>query len=64
MNIQKIIDTDGIDAVFDSLLDYFDYIKSKQGDSVELQLAIHHLKKCESHILRELYFGGNHGKDV
>ena len=58
------MDNKGIDIVFNELLEYFNYLKTKNGNSTDLQLAEHYLKKCENHVLRELYFGGNNGKDV
>lgn len=59
-----MMDNKGIDTVFNELLEYFDYLKTKNGNSTDLQLAEHYLKKCENHVLRELHFGGNNGKDI
>lgn len=56
-----MFDTKGIDIVFNELFDYFEYLRNREGDSVDLQLAEHYLKKCESHILRELHFKGGNG---
>lgn len=57
-------DSKGIDIVFTELLEYLEYLKENNGDSIDLQLAEHYLKKCENHVLRELHFGGNDGKDI
>lgn len=59
-----MMDNKGIDTVFNELLEYFDYLKTKNGNSADLQLAEHYLKRCENHVLRELHFGGNDGKDI
>lgn len=51
-----MIDSKGIDIAFDELFDYFEYLRNRKGDSVDIQLADHYLKKCKNHILRELHF--------
>lgn len=62
--ILKMINSESVEAEFDKLLEYFNHLKITDGDSIDLQLAVHYLKKCKNHILKALYFGGRYDKEL